>query len=198
MDLHITGLVANQLYEFSIWSFDSGSAGTRVSDWFANGVLVTNNYTFNGAVSPTTDAQYRFSFTASANASGAAFISGRRDPTSVDGGNVASFGVYLNALQVAPTAMIPATNGNVALLAGQNSSLYARQTFNVSAPTNLSQLILRVKYNDGFVAYLNGTEVARRNASTTPDWNSAATATQFVSVERGHLPARRRGATRNG
>ena len=32
-----------------------------------------------------------------------------------------------------------------------------------------------MNYDDGFVAYLNGTEVARRNAPSTPQWNSTAT-----------------------
>jgi hypothetical protein len=32
-----------------------------------------------------------------------------------------------------------------------------------------------MRYNDGFVAYLNGTEVARRNAPDTALWNSTAT-----------------------
>ena len=67
LDLYIAGLAANQPYDFIIWSYDNGSAGTRVSDWFANGVLVTNNYTFNGSALPTDDSQYRFTFRATAN-----------------------------------------------------------------------------------------------------------------------------------
>ncbi len=35
---------------------------------------------------------------------------------------------------------------------------------------------LRVRYDDGFVAYLNGTEIARRNFNGTPDGNSTASA----------------------
>ena len=37
-----------------------------------------------------------------------------------------------------------------------------------------------MKYNDGFVAYINGQEVARRNAPVTPQWDSAATAARSV------------------
>jgi hypothetical protein len=33
---------------------------------------------------------------------------------------------------------------------------------------------LRVRYDDGFIAYLNGQEIARRNFTGTPQWNSAA------------------------
>jgi hypothetical protein len=34
---------------------------------------------------------------------------------------------------------------------------------------------LRVRYDDGFVTYLNGVEIARRNFTGTPLWNSSAT-----------------------
>ena len=52
-----------------------------------------------------------------------------------------------------------------------NASAYIRVPFNVDAddgdPTQVPQfdfLRLKVKYDDGFVAYVNGQEVARRNA----------------------------------
>ena len=37
------------------------------------------------------------------------------------------------------------------------------------------EIVLRVRYDDGFVAYLNGTEIARANAPANPVWNSIAT-----------------------
>lgn len=40
----------------------------------------------------------------------------------------------------------------------------------------LDQLTLKMNYDDGFVAYLNGTKVAEANAPSSPQWNSAATA----------------------
>ena len=60
-------------------------------------------------------------------------------------------------------------------LLNRNSSAYVRLPFTVADPAAFSSLTLRVKYDDGFVAYLNGTEVARRNAPASPTWNSAAT-----------------------
>ena len=39
------------------------------------------------------------------------------------------------------------------------------------------EIVLGVRYDDGFVAYLNGVEVARANAPASPVWNSTATAT---------------------
>ena len=59
---------------------------------------------------------------------------------------------------------------------GTNASAYLRYPFGVSDPTSMDSLKLHVKYNDGFVAYLNGQEVARRNAPETLQWDSAATA----------------------
>jgi Bacterial Ig domain len=45
-----------------------------------------------------------------------------------------------------------------------NATAYLRLPFNSPDPACLDQLRLRMKYDDGFVAYLNGVEVARRNA----------------------------------
>lgn len=67
-----------------------------------------------------------------------------------------------------------------ATMYGVNSSAYIRVPFTVSSLSSISTLALRMKYDDGFVAYLNGTQVASRNAPTTPAWNSAATATHPV------------------
>jgi len=41
-------------------------------------------------------------------------------------------------------------------------------------PEAFNTMTLRIKYNDGFVAYLNGTQVGGRNFSGTPTWNSHA------------------------
>src|ERR1043166_144538 len=59
---------------------------------------------------------------------------------------------------------------------GINSSAYLRMPFYVDDPAVLKDLRLRMRYDDGFVAYLNGQEVARRNAPGLLSWNSAATA----------------------
>jgi hypothetical protein len=39
----------------------------------------------------------------------------------------------------------------------------------------LGNLTLRMKYDDGFAAYVNGTEIARANAPAQMEWNSRAT-----------------------
>lgn len=47
-------------------------------------------------------------------------------------------------------------------------SVYLRKDFTVSAPAEVDRLVLRVDFDDGFVAYLNGVEVARTNVAGTP------------------------------
>ena len=47
---------------------------------------------------------------------------------------------------------------------GVNSSLYTRVPFTASNVASVVTLFMGAQYDDGFVAYLNGTEVARRNA----------------------------------
>ncbi|KKL90010.1 hypothetical protein LCGC14_1908970 [marine sediment metagenome] len=59
---------------------------------------------------------------------------------------------------------------------GVNPSAYVRVPFAVPEGKVFSTLTLRMKYDDGFVAYINGVKVAERNAPGSPAWNSAATA----------------------
>ncbi len=58
-----------------------------------------------------------------------------------------------------------------------NSTLYVRIPFEATGLTGLASLLLNVRYDDGFVAYLNGTEIARRNAPDTLNWESRADST---------------------
>ncbi|MDD8047115.1 MAG: lamin tail domain-containing protein, partial [Verrucomicrobiota bacterium] len=57
---------------------------------------------------------------------------------------------------------------------GSATSAYLRFPFQVDSPLAIQSLDLKMQYDDGFVAYLNGTEVARSNAPTPPAWNSTA------------------------
>ena len=59
-----------------------------------------------------------------------------------------------------------------------NASLWARAEFDV-AESDLAawqHLQLQMRFDDGFVAYLNGVEVASFNAPDAPAWNSLASA----------------------
>jgi hypothetical protein len=57
----------------------------------------------------------------------------------------------------------------------KTESLYLRYAFDVDNPDAVGQLRLRMKYDDGFVAYLNGKRVASANAPPNPRWDSGAT-----------------------
>jgi hypothetical protein len=57
-----------------------------------------------------------------------------------------------------------------------NNSVYIRVEFNVTDPAVFDVLQLRMKYDDGFVAYLNGALLTTEYSPVVPVWNSAATA----------------------
>lgn len=62
-------------------------------------------------------------------------------------------------------------------MSGKNATCYIRIPFTVLNP-DLRQLSLKIKYDDGFIAYLNGAEIKRVNFDQTlvPQWNSEADA----------------------
>jgi hypothetical protein len=65
---------------------------------------------------------------------------------------------------------------------GVNATAYVRVPFNAMPPSDVTSLTLRMKYDDGFAAYLNGTLVAIRNAPGALSYNSAATAPHQASA----------------
>lgn len=59
---------------------------------------------------------------------------------------------------------------------GVNASIYVRIPFEISSPAAVVALTLRMKYEDGFVAFLNGEPVAAANALPEElQWNSTST-----------------------
>ncbi len=54
-------------------------------------------------------------------------------------------------------------------------TVYIRIPFVVDNAAGFSGLMLKMKYDDGFFAYLNGEEIARQYAPESPAWNAAAT-----------------------
>ena len=66
-------------------------------------------------------------------------------------------------------------NGDVGeAMDGTATSVYIRVPFQVSSKEDLIGLVLRMKYDDGFVAYLNGERVASAFAPQSLSWDSAA------------------------
>jgi hypothetical protein len=66
----------------------------------------------------------------------------------------------------------------------ENTSCYIRIPFSIAAhdPAEFTELTLKMRYDDGFIAYLNGIEVARGNFTGTPAWNSRANGSRSDST----------------
>jgi hypothetical protein len=75
-----------------------------------------------------------------------------------------------------------------------NATAYVRIPFNVEADdlSAFDSMILHMKYDDGFIAYINGQQVASVNAPGSPAFNSVATAshvdTQAVLFQDFNIP----------
>ncbi len=54
------------------------------------------------------------------------------------------------------------------------TSIQLRVPFVVEDPATVEQLTFAMKYDDGFVAWINGVEIARRNVDGLPAWDAAA------------------------
>jgi len=67
---------------------------------------------------------------------------------------------------------------DVGAMRNVNQTVYVRIRFQVADARAVDRLTLKMRYEDGFVAYLNGLEVARANAPAggPPAWNSGAAA----------------------
>ena len=61
------------------------------------------------------------------------------------------------------------------LMFGIQPAVYIRIPFVVTNPATFERLELNMKYDDGYFAYLNGQEIARRYAPESPAWNAIAT-----------------------
>jgi hypothetical protein len=71
------------------------------------------------------------------------------------------------------------------------SCVLMRKKFNVTNPSEIAQLILHMDYDDGFVAYLNGQEIARANMidrGQYPDYSALATSQHEAVIYQGMIP----------
>jgi hypothetical protein len=62
-------------------------------------------------------------------------------------------------------------NDDNTLLEQGTKCVYLRFSFNVQSKLDIALLYLDMDYDDGFVAYLNGKEVARANVSDPISWD---------------------------
>ncbi|MDX1702622.1 MAG: chitobiase/beta-hexosaminidase C-terminal domain-containing protein, partial [Melioribacteraceae bacterium] len=73
-------------------------------------------------------------------------------------------------------------------------SLFARKKFNIENIENVIGAVLHIDFDDSFVAYLNGTEIARANIGTTgipPNFDDRAISDEFeAKIYQGGFPSR--------
>ena len=73
------------------------------------------------------------------------------------------------------------------LMQSNNASVYLRFPFDLDDLSTIHLLLLRMRFEDGFVAHVNGVEVARNNFDDleTPLWNSRARRSRLTSIALG-------------
>ncbi len=67
-------------------------------------------------------------------------------------------------------------------------AIYIRKIFSISDTNAISQAVCHIDYDDGFVAYLNGIEIARSSIDGTPEWNSTSSTQHEAVMYNGGLP----------
>ena len=70
------------------------------------------------------------------------------------------------------------------LMLGKTPAAYLRIPFALNSAGPFENLALRIRYEDGFVAWLNGTEIARANAGTTQQNSTSLTNRQRSAAVR--------------
>ena len=61
---------------------------------------------------------------------------------------------------------------------GGNTSVFIRLPFDLADSNAVNGMTLRMRYDDGFIAYINGVQVAADREDATPNWNSLASASR--------------------
>ncbi len=69
-------------------------------------------------------------------------------------------------------------------------SLYLRYSFEVLDLSDIQRLVLDADYDDGFIAYLNGTEIARANVDDPVSWNMDLVFDHEAKLYEGGMPER--------
>jgi hypothetical protein len=77
---------------------------------------------------------------------------------------------------------------DVTLIDNDNVAVYIRKAFMIPDTSAIAEAILHMDYDDGFIAYLNGTEIARVNMTGMPSWNSYADGDHEAVMYNGGLP----------
>ena len=84
-----------------------------------------------------------------------------------------------------------ADGDDATIIPNGTQSIYLRKTFTISNLAAISSLILDMDYDDAFVAYINGNEVARANITGTPPaYNSGTITDHEAQIYSGGNPER--------
>ncbi|MDA3928209.1 MAG: lamin tail domain-containing protein [Prolixibacteraceae bacterium] len=67
-------------------------------------------------------------------------------------------------------------------------SVYVRKEFTLTESDIIIDAVLHVDYDDSFIAYLNGVEIARSNINGTPSWNTFASGNHEAVMYSGGQP----------
>ena len=84
-------------------------------------------------------------------------------------------------------------DGDDATEVPQVMSVFVRNTFQVGSVDDIATLVLHIDYDDAFVAYLNGSEIARANIGTpgvVPNYDEGANAWREAEIYSGGSPER--------
>ncbi len=101
-------------------------------------------------------------------------LSGSGGAGNNDEDNVLSLG-EVEVYGVASVSYAPLIRSDLsATMKGHASSAFFRVPFNVDTIEDATSLALRLRFDDGVLVHLNGTEIAARNTPTAPDWDSVA------------------------
>lgn len=177
MNVTVSGLAASTAYSVTLYGYDAASNAARSALWTNPTSGASGTLTFDGASNQLTDdaawLTRSVTLAAQTNASGQLILEGRAAAT----GHATSHNVFLSALQVGnPSYASLIVTDTGAQMQGTAKGLYTRAAFNVASPANYNAARLRVRYDDGFFAYLNGTLIASRNAPASPAWDASAAA----------------------
>src|SRR6185503_408288 len=89
--------------------------------------------------------------------------------------------LYQAGTNAVGVSVVPYIRTDVAAaMSNVNASAYVRLPFTIDDPSNVQLLSMKLRFDDGFAAYLNGVEIARANAPETLAFNSTATNTHSV------------------
>ena len=82
-------------------------------------------------------------------------------------------------------------DGDDATIVSNTISIYIRKTFSITNLSDIEAIILDLDYDDGFVAYLNGQEVARNLISgSIPNFNQTSDGYHEALLPQGYAPER--------